>query len=82
MPVLSTKRMPHRHARSSTGGRPESPHIHYRCHRGRCRHPAKFTVIRAGSKAENLCRHHASEVCEENELHLPDMPELAGHARR
>lgn len=52
--------------------RPESPHIHYHC-RGSCPHPAQFTVLRDGKKVENLCRHHAASLCEQNGLHLPEL---------
>jgi hypothetical protein len=52
---------------------PASPYMHYHC-QGNCRNPAKFTVLRDGVKFENLCRHHASEVCEQNGIHMPDLP--------
>ena len=35
---------------------------------------AKLTVFRDGEKVENLCRDHASCLCEEIGLHLPDLP--------
>jgi len=56
--------------------RPESVHIHHRCHRGNCGHLAKFSVLREGKDVENLCRHHAAAVCKRNGLHLPVLPEV------